>query len=231
MTPAPAPIPFPTPPTLKPKPLKTPLPPGIVLDENGKPCKVCNSWQTWAKIAKKQDRAQSHRDGSTGGEGKSGTGGGSTGTKGMAASMFGAAIGAGATAVKPVEKETSESSSLPEPKRPDDCPPDVNALGRATWTFLHTTAAYYPVRATPEQQSSMRSLIQALGTFYPCSWCAADFRERVKVVEPDVSGRAGLSKWFCDRHNEVNENLGKETFNCDMVMERWKDGPPDGRCD
>lgn len=27
--------------------------PGIVLDENGKPCKVCNSWQTWTKATKK----------------------------------------------------------------------------------------------------------------------------------------------------------------------------------
>jgi FAD-linked sulfhydryl oxidase len=77
----------------------------------------------------------------------------------------------------------------------------------------------------------MRALIAALGEFYPCTWCASDFRKRVAEHEPDVSGRRGLSRWFCERHNEVNEKLGKERFDCDKVMQRWKDGPPDGSCD
>lgn len=28
------------------------------------------------------------------------------------------------------------------------CPPDVDELGRATWTLVHAVAARYPVRAT-----------------------------------------------------------------------------------
>lgn len=48
---------------------------------------------------------------------------------------------------------------------------------------------------------------------------------------PDVSGRAALSKWLCDVHNEVNERLGKDKFDCSRVLERWKDGPADGSCD
>lgn len=48
-----------------------------------------------------------------------------------------------------------------------------------------------------------------------------------------LSGRAALSKWLCERHNEVNRKLGKSEFSCalDKLGERWKEGPKDGRCD
>jgi mitochondrial FAD-linked sulfhydryl oxidase len=119
------------------------------------------------------------------------------------------------------------------PVRPTNCPPDVEDLGRATWTFLHTTAAYYPERPTPTQRANMLSLIRALPMLYPCSNCAADFDERVREHPPDVSGRVGLSRWLCERHNEVNEKLGKTKFSCatEKLDERWKDGPSDGSCD
>lgn len=204
-----------TTPNISPKPK---LPPGMVLDENGKPCKVCNSWQTWAKATRKKTipaagpQATADQNGASGSGQAAGPAGATTST--LAA---GAALG-------------SLSSDAP-PERPQDCPPDVNALGRATWTFLHTTVAYYPTQASPSQQTNMRSLLQSVGIFYPCSYCATDFRERMKAVEPDVTGRAGLSRWLCERHNEVNERLGKSSFDCDKTDERWKDGPADGTCD
>ncbi|KAJ7196848.1 ERV/ALR sulfhydryl oxidase domain-containing protein [Mycena pura] len=111
------------------------------------------------------------------------------------------------------------------------CPPDGDQLGQATWTFLHTAAAYYPTNASPTQRSQMLALIHALPVLYPCSHCAEDFGEAVKQHPPDVSGRAALSRWFCERHNEVNEKLMKEPFDCATTDERWKAGPPDGSCD
>jgi FAD-linked sulfhydryl oxidase len=66
---------------------------------------------------------------------------------------------------------------------------------------------------------------------YPCPHCASDFGHKMMENPPDVSSRERLSRWFCERHNEVNERLGKETFDCTKVDERWKDGPPDGSCD
>ncbi|KAF8143841.1 ERV/ALR sulfhydryl oxidase domain-containing protein [Mycena galopus ATCC 62051] len=111
------------------------------------------------------------------------------------------------------------------------CPPDKEQLGRATWTFLHTAAAYYPAQPSPAQRSQMLALIHALPALYPCNHCAEDFGESVKQHPPDVSGRAGLSQWFCERHNEVNEKLGKEPFDCAKTSERWKEGPKDGSCD
>lgn len=117
--------------------------------------------------------------------------------------------------------------------RPENCPPDVEQLGRATWTFLHTTAAYYPERPTPTQRANMLSLIRSLPMLYPCTHCASHLGENMKDHPPDVSGRLGLSKWLCERHNDVNERLGKDKFDCALskLDERWKDGPADGRCD
>ncbi|KAG7093994.1 hypothetical protein E1B28_007624 [Marasmius oreades] len=126
------------------------------------------------------------------------------------------------------------SSSSNEPDRPPaHCPPDVEQLGNATWTFLHSTAAYYPNRPTPNHRANMLLLIRAIPTLYPCSHCADDFGQDVKVNPPDVSSRAGLSKWLCERHNEVNLKLGKKPFDCTLekLDERWKNGPRDGSCD
>ncbi|EIN09659.1 FAD-dependent thiol oxidase [Punctularia strigosozonata HHB-11173 SS5] len=116
---------------------------------------------------------------------------------------------------------------------PAHCPPDVEQLGRSTWTFLHTTAAYYPDRPTPLQRANMLNLLHSLPVLYPCSHCASHLGEELKAYPPDVSGRIGLSRWLCDRHNEVNERLGKPKFDCSIKStdERWKDGPSDGSCD
>jgi FAD-linked sulfhydryl oxidase len=114
---------------------------------------------------------------------------------------------------------------------PDTCPLDVEQLGRATWSFLHTTAAYYPERPTASQRANMLGLIHALPVLYPCTHCASHLELNMKDHPPDVSGRAPLSRWFCERHNDVNERLGKEKFDCAKTDERWKDGPKDGRCD
>lgn len=115
--------------------------------------------------------------------------------------------------------------------QPAYCPPDVEQLGRATWTFLHTTAAYYPARPTTQQRANMLNLLHSLPVLYPCSHCASHLGETMRTNPPDVSGRVALSRWLCERHNEVNERLGKDKFDCAKVDERWKDGPPDGSCD
>ncbi|KAJ1306867.1 hypothetical protein OPQ81_007852 [Rhizoctonia solani] len=117
----------------------------------------------------------------------------------------------------------------------ENCPPDVEVLGRATWTFLHTTAAYYPTNPSPQHQSSMLALLRSLPLLYPCSHCASDFGKDIKRNPPEgvVGSRETLARWLCERHNEVNRKLGKEKFDCGMksLDERWKDGPSDGSCD
>ncbi|KAL9124308.1 MAG: hypothetical protein Q9217_006352, partial [Psora testacea] len=124
---------------------------------------------------------------------------------------------------------TAETASTALPAH---CPPDVETLGRSTWTFLHTLSASYPPRASLSQQSEMTQFLQLFSRLYPCWHCAEDFREWMarNGNEPRVEGREGLGRWMCEAHNEVNRKLGKREFDCGKWRERWAEGPGDGSC-
>lgn len=52
------------------------------------------------------------------------------------------------------------------------------------------------------------------------------------VNEPiQASNQQSLAQWLCRMHNKVNSKLGKPTFDCRLVNERWRDGWKDGSCD
>ncbi|KAK9456453.1 ERV/ALR sulfhydryl oxidase domain-containing protein [Dipodascopsis uninucleata] len=114
-----------------------------------------------------------------------------------------------------------------------DCPPDVNEIGRSTWTLLHSIAAQYPDRASPTEQAGMKKFFGILGDIYPCWVCASDFRDWMAKPENEIKldTRERFGKWLCDAHNEVNQKLGKPVFDCNLWEQRWKDGWKDGRCD
>ena len=202
---------------IAPVPTKAPhagMPPGMVMGPDGKPCKVCTAFRHWKPPATSKANL---------------TNGSHTGPNSSTTQI--AAFPTSSTASSSSETQDAAAPSYRGNEPPPGCPPDVEQLGRATWTFLHTTAAYYPEKPTPSQRANMLMLLRSLPVLYPCTWCADDFGNDVKRNPPDVSGRGPLSRWLCERHNEVNEKLGKEKFNCAKVDERWKDGPPDGSCD
>lgn len=122
------------------------------------------------------------------------------------------------------------TSSLDQP--PPDCPPDVEQLGRSSWTLLHSLAAAYPEKPTFEQQTETRQFVSLFGKMYPCWVCADDFRAWMKSGnEPRVSNRDEFGRWLCEAHNAVNVKLGKQAFDCNRWEERWRTGWRDGRCD
>ena len=213
------------------------MPPGMIMGPDGKPCKICTSFRNW------KPRTTNHTESNTDREPKvwpaqNGSGANTqqkTNATAAATSLAGMAAFAGtATNTATASSSTTAAQDAPSyrgDEPPPGCPPDVEQLGRATWTFLHTTAAYYPEKPTPTQRANMLMLLRSIPVLYPCTWCANDFGENLEKSPPDVSGRTALSLWLCRRHNEVNEKLGKEAFDCAKVDERWKDGPKDGRCD
>lgn len=185
----------------------------MVIGPDGKPCKICTAFRNWKPPKQNAESASSSKDNP------------STGNNASFASIAGAMS---ALALGTSQVATSRPDELPP-----GCPPDVEQLGRATWTFLHTTAAYYPDHPAPTQRTRMLGLLFALPVLYPCTWCATHLGEEMRSIPPDVSTREGLSRWLCEQHNRVNERLGKPLFDCSLKRtdERWKDGPSDGRCD
>jgi mitochondrial FAD-linked sulfhydryl oxidase len=115
-------------------------------------------------------------------------------------------------------------------EQPMECPPDAGDLGRSTWTFLHTMAAYYPEKPTETDKVAMNDFIHGLTLFYPCGYCADHLKEEVVRNPPRVGSNVELSDWFCQIHNEVNERQGKPKFDCSKVFERWKIGAKGSNC-
>ena len=103
-------------------------------------------------------------------------------------------------------------------------PLDVDELGRASWALMHTIAAYYPQKPTHAQRVQARRFFDALGDLYPCATCRADLRADVDAHPPRCESREALAKWVCERHNVVNEKLGKAKMSCaiDALDARWR---------
>ena len=126
----------------------------------------------------------------------------------------------------------TKSSTTKPSKPPSDCPPDVVALGRSSWTLLHSITATYPESPSPSIQAETKMFLHTFSKLYPCWHCASDFQAWLKEDgnAPRVSSRDEFGRWMCEAHNAVNVKLGKRVFDCSRWEERWRTGWSDGRC-
>lgn len=98
---------------------------------------------------------------------------------------------------------------------------DADTLGRATWTFLHTLAASYPESPNTKERNQMQRFMRDFSEVYPCAPCAESFQEIMKERPPDTTSGPAFATWMCEVHNDVNKEVGKQTFDCSQVGEQW----------
>eukprot|EP00977_Amphora_coffeiformis_P017929 scaffold6026_cov163-Amphora_coffeaeformis.AAC.9 len=119
-----------------------------------------------------------------------------------------------------------------------ECPPSGVQIGRGSWTLLHSMAAWYPDDPSEDDKTKMKNFFEALAQFYPCTYCADDFRKKIRthpirfkislylsrLLLKRTESRTELCKWVCEQHNMVNEKLGKKAYSCDIetLDERWR---------
>jgi FAD-linked sulfhydryl oxidase len=87
---------------------------------------------------------------------------------------------ASVTTTPKTETPEIKSAQIPNDEwKRNNCPADVETLGRHTWTLLHTMAAYYPEKPEPKQKESMKSFFQSFSENYPCWFC----KVRLSVIK------------------------------------------------
>ncbi|KAF2273883.1 mitochondrial FAD-linked sulfhydryl oxidase-like protein ERV1 [Westerdykella ornata] len=145
----------------------------------------------------------------------------------------GAAFKAWSSLMKGGVATTAPAAAQAVASTPSDCPPDVEELGRASWTLLHSITATYPEKPSPQLQSETKTFMGIFAKLYPCWYCAKDFQQWMQDERnaPRVSSRDEFGRWMCEAHNHVNVRLGKKEFDCTLWEERWRTGWKDGRCD
>jgi len=90
-------------------------------------------------------------------------------------------------------------------------------LGNAAWKVLHTTMAKFPDKPTEEDSLALKSYIHLFARLYPCGDCARHFQTILSKFPPQVSSRSAAAAWACHVHNEVNQRLKKQIFDCSMI--------------
>lgn len=131
------------------------------------------------------------------------------------------------TSTSSVAASRENASEIQSAQAKLPCPPDSRELGRATWTYLHSLAAYFPDKPRESEQREMAAFMGTFSRFYPCWYCADHMQDYMKDKPVTTQTRSAFSLWMCNFHNDVNKNLGKEIFDCKRVDERWLTGCDD----
>lgn len=63
--------------------------------------------------------------------------------------------------------------------------------------------------------------------FFFSGQCASHFQDMLRKFPPQTSSREAASQWGCFVHNQVNERLGKEIFDCSEISNKYACGCAD----
>jgi len=97
-------------------------------------------------------------------------------------------------------------------------------LGNAAWKLMHTMTLRFPENPTQDERDALNSYFHLQARLYPCGECAEEFQQLLKKHPPQTSSRRSAALWLCAIHNQVNERLGKDIFDCAHLDETYDCG-------
>lgn len=88
--------------------------------------------------------------------------------------------------------------------------------GPAGWLFLHCVAFGYPYKLNPEDKEDQQKMkhyknfFESIATILPCRYCRESYQDFIDdyPIDPYLTSRKDLSKWFYTIHNKINHKLG-----------------------
>ena len=102
-------------------------------------------------------------------------------------------------------------------------PSKLSVQGNIIWSYLHTISVRY--RPTEGGKEEMKTILKSISNFLICSICGNHWEKIIEESDLDdvVKDRKNLMLWLCEKHNEINQKLGKEIFDCkiEKIFEKW----------
>ncbi|OAF64940.1 Mitochondrial FAD-linked sulfhydryl oxidase erv1, partial [Intoshia linei] len=121
---------------------------------------------------------------------------------------------------KPINKKNiSTELKLDKSK---DLPLDIQSLGRSTWSFLHTVAAYYPIKPTLKDEKYANQLMESISNLYPCPDCADELKNKLKSSKPDTSSQKNFSMWIKNSSDISWFKKGDSQYRNDLAKNAYK---------
>jgi hypothetical protein len=93
--------------------------------------------------------------------------------------------------------------------------------GPASWTALEGDILSLPERLDAHEFCMFKIYLALRARYLSCSACALHFEKAIKAMPNDAvhRTRAGLLKWLCAVHNDVNRRKQREPLSEDAILE------------
>lgn len=94
--------------------------------------------------------------------------------------------------------------------------------GPGLWDQLHRFAFEYSTNPTEaEKEEAKRVFTSDIYAFVFCDSCKTHWAAMMKEHPPAVESGAALARWLVDRHNQVNERLGKPIWTFEQASRAY----------
>lgn len=103
---------------------------------------------------------------------------------------------------------------------------DITTWGPHGWGFFHAVTFAYPQNPDTLTKQQYAQFFDSIGNVLPCGICRQHFADMLKKYPIDLTSRDTLTRWLVDRHNQVNQRLGKPIMSYDQAVAMYTQPVP-----